>query len=91
MSATKAGAERWLGSHLGCAIGTVQSLANGRTWTPGPRTLSKRSARDWTLDGSSLTLTPNHTVIHIDDDNLTVQWSEDDGTMIHITTYSVIR
>lgn len=88
---TRAEAARWLDAHLGCTIETIQTSPDHGTWMPLDRTLSKRSKAAWLLDGSTVVLSPTHTVSALSDEILTLQWHDEAGALIHTTTYRVVN
>lgn len=88
---SKAAAARWFNDHLGATIDTVQTAPDGRvTWSPGPRRLTKRAGwAGWALDGSNVRITPEHTVAEVSEDRVVLFWWDEDGSLIHTTTYTV--
>jgi len=86
---TKAAAKRWLASNVGCQVDTVQVRPSGMTWEPGPRTLDC-AGNVFTLDGSRVSLTTSHVVLDVSPERLRVEWLDDDGVRIHVTTYTVV-
>lgn len=86
---TKADAVRWFDAHLGARIDTVQAIDTVTTWSPPTRTLSKQFKSMWLLDGSTVSLTRQHTVEAITDDSVTLAWRAENGDLLHLTTYTV--
>jgi|SRR5580765_1153325 len=94
MPTTRAAGRRWLDANVGRTLLTCQVYGNGRTWTPGPRVLSRRHASAWTLTtpegrGSDITLGNDTVVLRADDEHLVLQWIDGEGVVIHVTTYTV--
>jgi hypothetical protein len=87
---SKAAALRFLDSHIGRVFETVQTAPGGRRWEPGPRTLARKGADTFTLDESTVRLSPHHTVTALTDTSVTVEWRDGDGALIHTTTYMVV-
>ena len=89
---TVAAAHRWLDAHLGATIATVQSDQDERTtWSPQDRTLSKQFTTSWLLDGSTVRITREHTVVAVTDTALVLDWHDERGRLIHRTTYTVVE
>lgn len=93
MTATKAEARRWLDSHLGARIDTVQEFPSPEVppWHPRTRTLTKRSRDVWMMDTSALVLSRTHQVVAVTDDALILAWHDDQGRLLHTTTYVVAQ
>ena len=87
MDATKANAYRWLTAHVGQELTTWQRRPDGMEWRPGERTLSQTGARTWALDGSEVRITKTHVVLDVSDERLMLEWLDEDGTQIHVTSY----
>ena len=89
---TKANAQRWFAAHVGDRIVTEQYDANDRLlWAPGPRKLTKgRTFTSWSLDGSEVRITHQHTVVYCANDGVSLEWRDEAGTLIHRTDYAVV-
>lgn len=83
---TKAAARRWFEARSGEEVDTVQWGPSGITWEPGPRTVAVEG-RTIRLDDSRVEFTRNHVVLDVADDRVRIEWQDDDGTTIHVTTY----
>ena len=91
MQPSKAEAKRWLSANIRKEIHTRQIDARtGREWNPPARFLWQAGTR-FVLDSSDVRcFTPNHTVTDISPDHFTVEWRDENGNVIHTTTYSTL-
>ena len=88
---TTAAAHRWLDAHLGATISTIQTDLDAKTtWMPQDRTLSKQFNTSWLLDGSTVRITREHTVVEVTDTKLVLDWHDEQHRLIHRTTYLVV-
>lgn len=62
-----AAARRWLDQHIGEQLETVKIDVSGMRWEPGARTLAKKGATRYTLDGSTMALNSGIHIVEIDD------------------------
>lgn len=92
---SKAAAIRFFSDNVGRVVDTVQARPNGTRWESGPRTVARKSARAFTLDGSTVEFTSNHRVTSVTDTSVTVEWrtsadDHDSEQVIHTTTYTLV-
>lgn len=83
---SKVEALRWLVANVGKQIETVQRRDDRVTWRPGPRTLG-RKGNLFTLDGSTVRITPHHKA-RVEDGSIVLEWFDEQGYLIHTTVYS---
>lgn len=84
---TKAAFQRWFAEREGREVDTVQVKPSGITWEPGLRTVA-RKGNVIRLDGSRVELSRTHVVIEVSDSRAVVEWQDEDGVRIHVTTYA---
>lgn len=85
-----AAAKRWLDQHIGEQLETVKIDVSGMRWEPGARTLAKKGATRYTLDGSTMALHKGIDVLSVDDDRIVLEWLDEDGVTISTFTYSLV-
>jgi hypothetical protein len=85
---SKAGMRRWFAENVGRTVVTEQIRPDGRTWTPGPRTIERQGRTKFALDGS-VWIEPdaNAEVTALTDREVTVVARFSDGRIWHATTY----
>jgi hypothetical protein len=83
-----AAARRWFADRNGCEIDTVQRRPSGFSWVPGPRTLRVDGKRI-ELDEACVSLGRNHVILSITHEAVVVEWQDEDGVQLAMTTYSV--
>lgn len=85
---SKAAALRWLAARVGQEIDTVRVRPDGMKWEPGRRTLTRRGRNVFELDGSAVRIEAGHVVLKVSDELLRLEWQDDEGTQLSVTTYS---
>ena len=93
--ASKAEATRWLHAHVGQDIDTVQIRTWGdkgltATWAPGPRPLTAFGKTGFVLGQSHVVISRTHVITGVSPTALVMEWHDEDGTLIHTTTYRVV-
>lgn len=85
---SRAAAMRWFAQRVGQEVHTLQVHPSGRTWVPGPRTVEPYGKVGFVLNDSHVRFTKGHEVHEVTDDRVVVEWQDEDGVRIHVTTYS---
>lgn len=86
-TATKAAALRWFAERVGREVTTVQVRPDGMTWEPGARTVQRKGADSFRLDDSTMRITADHNVLDVTDSMVRIEWVDEDGVTINVTTY----
>ena len=89
--ATKAGVRRWFAANVGRRVTTEQVRPDGRTWTPGPRTIERQGSTKFALDGSTwIEPDANAQILSLTPDMVTIRSFHSDGRIWHTTTYLLV-